>query len=501
MNPYDFVRLAGEPERMPAPGRLQFRGTRGRIDCTLTARTPLFTYQTSHTHRADLPAGGTHEEVQFPLREGRPVIMGASLKGMLRGVTEAASRSCVSIFEGRYERGPHLRDWSSLLPQAFRRCQRPESLCPACRLFGTAHQQSTFFNVAASETLPPAWTGTVSVSDALAIPGAYVLAEPFTLAPESPPKPHHEAFYLINGRLAGRKFYLHQPGGPQPYPERTPDNRTIQPAVSGSTFAFSVEYELLHDDDRRLLLYALVLESGLAHKLGLGKPLGLGSVQITLQRLVEQEAGARYRSTAGGDARDLQGEELETFLAEQLRPIRNSQTFFLTDLRRVLRLEHQEAVGYPGLAWFRTNGAVPLRQINMPGQRAGLPLPPSRRPESAPGPAVPAFPPGGRVLVRGGRQSTPAAVPRVPAGTPQGRAPVRPTPPAAITSDPQDAQEERNFTLGDLLARFGKQGGDDAPAGVGEQPDRGRRKLNRADRAREEQRRLLERLRSAPQDE
>lgn len=521
MNPYEFVRFAGEPERDPAPGRLRFGGLSGTLTCTMTVRTALFTYQPSHVRWAELEGGGRHAEAAFPLHGGRPVVPAASLKGMVRGVAEAASRSCVSIFEGRYERGAQHRDFQSLLPPSYRRCQRPEALCPACRLFGTGQQVAAYGSAQvapspAAIAAPPLWSGCVAFSDAVAVPDAHVLAEPWTLAPESPPKPHHDAFYLVNGRLAGRKFYVHQPQGPKPYGEKTADNRTIQPLVAGSRLQFSVEYELLSEEDRRLLLYSLVLEPGLGHKLGLGKPLGLGSVAIGIDRLTIRDGAARYRTGANAKAEQtFEGDEVVRVLDEELRPYRSSQSFFLLDLRRALRMEHREEVGYPSAAWFRANPTVPLRQVNAPGQRAGLPPAPVPMAIAPPRPATAAQRPTGMSrpapatthpvgLVPSPTRLATATPPR-PQADPQ--APQRPRerpsapPPPEPVPAVADAEREpdRAFTMEDLLARFGR-GGETGPSR--ERPDdRARRRPTRADRAREDQRRILDRLRGEREDE
>lgn len=519
MNSYEFVRFAGEPERAPAPGRLRLQGLSGTLACTITVRTPLFTCQPSAVRWAELADGGRHAEASFPLHDGRPVVPASSLKGMFRSVAEAASRSCVSIFEGRYERGAQHRDFQSLLPPSFRRCQRPEALCPACRLFGTGQQVAAYSSpyvasIPAAIPAPPLWSGCVAVSDAVAVPDGYVLAEPWTLAPESPPKPHHDAFYLVNGRLAGRKFYVHQPQGPKPYGEKTAENRTIQPLVPGSRLQFAVDYELLTDEDRRLLLYGLVLEPGLGHKLGLGKPLGLGSVTVSIDRLTAHDAAAWYRAHEGaGSEQILEGDDLARFLDEELRPFRNSQTFYLADLRRALRIEHREEVGYPSAAWFRANPTVPLRQVNAPGQRAGLPPASVPRPAAPPPPEpaaprpvapaaqqrqVPASPRPSDVAPTPARPA-PASASRPHVGSPPAPQPPQPVPAQPVPAAQPEPEPERAFTMEDLLARFGR--GVEGGASGQREGERGRRRLTRADRAREDQRRILERLRGERSEE
>ncbi len=55
----------------------------------------------------------------------------------------------------------------------------------------------------------------------------------------------------------------------------------IQPVKSGTKFKSKIRFENLSDKELGALLFALDLPLGCAHKLGMGKPLGLGSVKIT----------------------------------------------------------------------------------------------------------------------------------------------------------------------------------------------------------------------------
>jgi hypothetical protein len=47
-------------------------------------------------------------------------------------------------------------------------------------------------------------------------------------------------------------------------------------------FKFKIRYENLTENELGALLFVLKLPEGCAHKIGMGKPLGLGSVKITL---------------------------------------------------------------------------------------------------------------------------------------------------------------------------------------------------------------------------
>ena len=128
-----------------------------------------------------------------------------------------------------------------------------------------------------------------------------------TLAILSSPKPTTAEFYLFNeqgqpdatvnyetsnARLRGRKFYRHHTSpnsleyirAPFENPKRDHQNRTISGALQpGSTFVFTLDFENLARIELGALLYALELDGDMYHRLGYAKPLGFGSVKITVE--------------------------------------------------------------------------------------------------------------------------------------------------------------------------------------------------------------------------
>lgn len=69
----------------------------------------------------------------------------------------------------------------------------------------------------------------------------------------------------------------------------------ITPVNSGKIFSGKIRFENLSDVELGALLFALKLPPGCCHKLGMGKPLGLGSVEIT-PTLFLSERKTRYES-------------------------------------------------------------------------------------------------------------------------------------------------------------------------------------------------------------
>lgn len=90
-----------------------------------------------------------------------------------------------------------------------------------------------------------------------------------------------------NGCIRGYKQYWHRSGTDWVDPAvqdqtQTDDQHTIiRPIKDGVTFSGIIRFENLSKVELGALLSALALPDGCCHKLGMGKPLGLGSVKIT----------------------------------------------------------------------------------------------------------------------------------------------------------------------------------------------------------------------------
>lgn len=111
LNPYNFVRALpvtdqGDPllGRCMPPPHDRYVGLSGRIECKLTAKTPLFT--------ADAEGATTDENGHVTLRffqyGGKSAIPASSLRGAVRSVFEAATSSCYSVFTGHRRLSYHL---------------------------------------------------------------------------------------------------------------------------------------------------------------------------------------------------------------------------------------------------------------------------------------------------------------------------------------------------------------------------------------------------------
>ena len=111
-----------------------------------------------------------------------------------------------------------------------------------------------------------------------------------------------------NSTIPGRKFFLHHQGwkkivdeGKNPINgdviEPDANNRTVEPLAAGNDFSFEVFFENLREWELGLLRYTLELESELAHKLGMGKAFGFGSVKIKIKSVDLRKQGEWEKAT------------------------------------------------------------------------------------------------------------------------------------------------------------------------------------------------------------
>ena len=357
MNPYDFVRLPNRVRRERVQTHHRFHGQTGKLHCRLTAITPLFIPQTQ--------AGGGTQLFMTSRYGGRdlPVIPGSSLKGVIRNVVEAVSESCIGLSGELFERGDVSSKYRGAISPDFRTCTQLAHLCPACRLFGMVSNQSHVL-------------GKVSFSDGRTEPGRFVAAAPIVLKPLMEPKPRHAAFYLPDGKIAGRKFYFHHDHAPKTAIQATQYTKTVIPLEGlddqqnpRTLFEFDVTFTNLTDEEYSLLAFALILTDDMRHKVGGGKPLGLGTVRIEVTSLRETIAEQRYRgfSARAEDATDgnlITDDALRTHLQIITATITASPSSSFEDLRYIWRYPPptDEDYVYPDQDWFKRNSAQPLSE-------------------------------------------------------------------------------------------------------------------------------------------
>jgi len=321
MNPYDFVPVDFETSiqrRRPAQHG-SFQGICGDLQGTITAETPIF-----------MKRGNSAEFMTN--KERVPIIPGTSLKGLFRSLVETTAHGCFGgKFDGRYrDRQRGTVDYAKKLDASIKECAFPDKLCIACRIFGMMNRGNLF-------------TGKVSFEDAVCTrPEQHDAIYTVDLMG---PKPHHSAFYLAGDRIAGRKFYFHHPGGVATSRKPGKYNQRITPLNTGSQFVFSAGFNNLEQDEWQALLYAIVLEQRMRHKIGYAKPSGLGSVRIELNDIRIIDYAARYTSPDRG-VTQYEGGALNAYVDTQIQPYITSTSPALGKLRQIWTWDPSDPTEY-----------------------------------------------------------------------------------------------------------------------------------------------------------
>ncbi len=175
-------------------------------------------------------------------------------------------------------------------------------VCPACALFGmaqTALRLGSRVRVGDAAALSPWQTGWTVLkplqSPKVTATEFYSLRRELQQYEDVPRWSYDDG----NTILRGRKIYLHNPRAASDPAVYTADakgrfNRKAELLMPGATFAFKVYFNAVTDDELKALLLALTLGENRAdgphmHKLGYGKPLGLGSVKVTVQHVYTRD--------------------------------------------------------------------------------------------------------------------------------------------------------------------------------------------------------------------
>jgi len=255
----------------------------------------------------------------------------------------------------------------SLLPEYLKRCQDYRRLCPACRVFGWVWDSPP------KDADRVAYAGRVRLSHGILTHNAGELPET-TLAILSTPKPTTTSFYLLNSedqpdaaanydtdgaRLRGRKFYRHHGEMLSEHEYRragdnkddqNEQNRTVKGALKpGATFTFTLDFENLAPPELGALLYALELEDEMVHRLGYAKPLGFGSVKVTVEsvqtidweaRLQSVESNTGWQTIDGAQHKREFLTTMQAFYGDKFGEV-------LADLRALLGTSPELPIHYP----------------------------------------------------------------------------------------------------------------------------------------------------------
>ncbi|NEP19533.1 MAG: CRISPR-associated protein [Leptolyngbya sp. SIO4C1] len=314
--PYALVPFPKQRPFLKAPvghHRYTEAGYHGKLHLTLTVQTALHV-------STGIVAMGSDVGSRVPLiktmtrdLDQQLIIQGSSLKGCVRAIYEAITNSTLAVVTGRYRQK---------MPKDRLPCTQKDRLCPASQVFGALD-----------------WQGLVHFTDARC-----ESAKPVTGFMPSLYRPRPEA-YFNGGTATGRKFYRHAmsavDGG----------DRGIPVQQAGTEYQFKTELQFLNLTQAQLGTLLIALGQGehkMALKLGGGKPIGMGTIQVRVPRIeVSQDVRARYTSYAPPEAETLTGEAAATFIEQATRQAKQSRLVEEPQLRALAEI----------LAWPTTRTA------------------------------------------------------------------------------------------------------------------------------------------------
>lgn len=283
---------------------------------------------------------------RFILAESCQLQEGDLVYAMLSGSVQAPTVKF--IVPVAVPRVSYERKVAQLLDSHLWKCSDYWHLCPACRMFGWVYGRDQEDKVLNNDQIT-AYAGRVRFEHARLLAGQQVKAlPPVTLSILSTPKPTTSRFYLKprDGKprpgqddhqagydnpdniLRGRKVYRHQGhSGDQTYwcdqnreyhsATKSDQNRTVEGALlPGTQFEFKLEFENLAPVELGALLWSLQMEGTQSHRLGYAKPLGFGSIHITIRQVSVIDPSERYGDALGNGKQTLTPSKREALIVQ-----------------------------------------------------------------------------------------------------------------------------------------------------------------------------------------
>ena len=196
-------------------------------------------------------------------RSDNIVIPGSSLKGVIRSVAEAISKSCVCKTSNKVKN--RLKEIRESNGEEYRECNNKTKLCVACRMFGAME-----------------FHGNVAIQDAQHIEGKIVTK---LIPPLYPP----QRYKVDDRKIPMRRFYIHG---------KVAEGKTpIEACEVDSKFRFLVKFNNLTKAELGVFFTALGLHSDYPFKLKIGgaKPICFGSVGFQIDEIhVDKQTSDAY---------------------------------------------------------------------------------------------------------------------------------------------------------------------------------------------------------------
>jgi hypothetical protein len=312
--PYEFVSFPKERPHLQRPsGHHKYFSDRlhGTLYLTLKVQTSL------HISTGVVIMGSDLGNNRIPLIktmvqgvDQKLSIQGSSLKGSIRCVYEAITNSTLAVITSKYR---------SQIPAERLPCRNKQQLCPASRVFGALDWQGLLdFNDAKCES-----TGFSTGF----MPSLYR------------PRPEQRKAYFIRDKVAGRKFYYHA--------IRAIDkgqNAGIPVQQAGREYIFKTQLHFKNMTPEELGTLLVVLGQDpnypIALKVGGGKPIGMGTMTITVEKIAQaQNLQHRYLTYNLSESDVITGDSMQQFMHRQIKAAHSRliQKTQLEELTAVLR--------------------------------------------------------------------------------------------------------------------------------------------------------------------
>jgi hypothetical protein len=278
--PYDIVTFPSAPLKKQKPiGHHKYFGDRlhGVLTLKLTVGTGI------HVSTGAIMMGSDVGENRIPLIKTMqvsgqtPAIPGSSLKGVVRSIYEAITNSTLGVVTGRYK---------SKIPPERLPCKKKDQLCPASQVFGALD-----------------WQGLISLRDAKCISSKFSVGFMPSLY-----SPRPERYFAV----AARKFYYHAAkavsGGDKGIP--------VQQISQKQVFETRLQFKNLTEAEFGTLLIALGQDPKypFALKVGAGKPIGLGTLEVKVTQLTIPSSLQNRYSHYEDQSKILTDKELTNFI-------------------------------------------------------------------------------------------------------------------------------------------------------------------------------------------
>ncbi|MGB7439637.1 MAG: RAMP superfamily CRISPR-associated protein [Coleofasciculaceae cyanobacterium] len=326
--PYKLITFPKERPKLQRPaGHHKYYSDRlhGTLFLTLKVQTSLHVSTGVVAMGSDIGSDVPLIKTMTTGAEQKLLIQGSSLKGCIRSVYEAITRSC--ICKTKADR--------NTIPDGYRECKidrkrNKVSVCDSCQIFGAMDWQGLLdFNDARCEN---------SGYDRGFMPSLYA------------PRTQRPAYYT-KGMVAGRKFYYHTI---RAIDKGQNQGITVQQAAKEYTFTTQLHFRNLQPAELGTLLIVLGQDPKypIALKVGGGKPIGMGTMTATVTEISafadnQQRANEfklpmlkqRYSSYTPTEPDSLTGNNLQKFIEKTIKSAHSTliQKSQLEQLTEVLR--------------------------------------------------------------------------------------------------------------------------------------------------------------------